>query len=279
MKVGISLPVRELKDDLKALKDFAQAAEELGLNHLRVPDQVIRPGNGHLHEPMMLLAYIAAVTKNIELVPSVIISPTRQTALLAKQAASLDIMAGGRVRIGIGVGTSEEEYHALGHDFHTRGQRVEEQMLLLKKLWTEEQVDFRGTFESIPNVGINPLPIQRPIPLWIGASGVPKASIRSRIGKLADGWFVLASPEEYPEIRDDINQSAEESGRSSKDIGAEAGVAVVGPRESEWQDRVKGWQDAGLTHLCLRTLGGGLEQNQHIPTMQQAAGQLDVKGN
>ena len=134
MKVGISLPVRELKDDLKALKDFAQAAEELGLNHLRVPDQVIRPGNGHLHEPMMLLAYIAAVTNNIELVPSVIISPTRQTALLAKQAASLDIMAGGRVRIGIGVGTSEEEYHALGHDFHTQGQRVEEQMLLLKKL-------------------------------------------------------------------------------------------------------------------------------------------------
>ena len=279
MKVGISLPVRELKDDLKALKDFAQAAEELGLNHLRVPDQVIRPGNGHLHEPMMLLAYIAAVTNNIELVPSVIISPTRQTALLAKQAASLDIMAGGRVRIGIGVGTSEEEYHALGHDFHTRGQRVEEQMLLLKKLWTEEQVDFTGTFDAIPNVGINPLPIQRPIPMWIGASGVPTASIRSRIGKLADGWFVLASPEEYPEIRDDINQSAEESGRSSRDIGAEAGAAVVGPRESEWQDRVKGWHDAGLTHLCLRTLGGGLEQNQHIPTMQQAAEQLDVKGN
>ena len=115
--------------------------------------------------------------------------------------------------------------------------------------------------------------------MWIGASGVPKTSIRSRIGKLADGWFVLASPEEYPEIRDDINQSAEESGRSSRDIGAEAGVAVVGPRESEWQDRVKGWHDAGLTHLCLRTLGGGLEQNQHIPIMQQAAGQLDVKGN
>ena len=115
--------------------------------------------------------------------------------------------------------------------------------------------------------------------MWIGASGVPKASIRSRIGKLADGWFVLASPEEYPEIRDDINQSAEESGRSLRDIGAEAGVAVVGPRESEWQDRVKGWHDAGLTHLCLRTLGGGLEQNQHIPTMQQAAEQLDVKGN
>ena len=279
MKFGISLPVRELKDDLNALKDFAQAADGLGLNHLRVPDQVIRSGNGHLHEPMMLLAYIASVTENIELVPSVIISPARQTALLAKQAASLDIMTGGRVRIGIGVGTSEQEYQALGYDFHTRGRRVEEQMQLLKKLWTEEDVDFNGVFDSIPSLGINPLPVQRPIPMWIGASSVPQPTIRSRIGRLADGWFVLASPEEYPQIKDDIVQAAENAGRSSEDVGAEAGVAVVGPREAEWQDRIKGWQAAGLSHLCLRTLGGGLDLADHIPKMEKTVAELDIDRN
>jgi probable F420-dependent oxidoreductase len=271
MRIGISLPVRELKDDLGALKDFAQTAEGLGLTHLRVPDLVLKPDGGHLHEPMMLLAYVAGVTESIELVPSVIVTPSRQTVLLAKQAASLDIMTGGRLRIGVGVGRSKPEYEALGQDFHTRGRRAEEQMMLLKALWSDETVSFSGHWDRVEGAGLNPLPVQRPIPLWVGASGVPAKAIRSRIGRLADGWFVLASPEEYPEIRDDIAAAAESAGRSAADIGAEAGVAVVGPREAEWRDRVRGWRDAGLTHLCLRTLGGKLEPGQHIKKMQEAA--------
>jgi probable F420-dependent oxidoreductase len=220
---------------------------------------------------MMLLAYVAGVTESIELVPSVIVTPSRQTVLLAKQAASLDIMTGGRLRIGVGVGRSKPEYEALGQDFHTRGRRAEEQMMLLKALWSDETVSFSGHWDRVEGAGLNPLPVQRPIPLWVGASGVPAKAIRSRIGRLADGWFVLASPEEYPEIRDDIAAAAESAGRSAADIGAEAGVAVVGPREAEWRDRVRGWRDAGLTHLCLRTLGGKLEPGQHIKKMQEAA--------
>ena len=121
MKFGASLPVRELKNDISAIRDFAQMADGLGLSHLRVPEQIIRPNSKHLHEPMMTLAYIAAITEKIQLVPSVIILPARQTVLFAKQAAELDVLSNGRVRLGIGVGNNEEEYAALGIDFQKRG--------------------------------------------------------------------------------------------------------------------------------------------------------------
>ena len=274
MRIGISLPVRELQNDIAAIKDFAQAAEDLGLTHLRVPDQVIRPGSGGLHEPMTLMALIAGVTSKIELVPSVIILPARQTVLVAKQAATLDVLSGGRLRLGIGIGKERAEYDALGADFSNRGARCEEQMALLQQLWTRETVELDGKWEQVSGLGINPLPIQRPIPMWIGASAVPSARIRRRSGRLADGWFALCSPEEYPEIRDDIRAEATAAGRDPTAIGTEAGVAVVGPREHEWQSRVTGWRDAGLSHLCLRTLGGDIPADQHIPRMRQAVAEM-----
>lgn len=269
MKIGVSLPVRELKNDLVAIKDFAQAADELGLTHLRVPDQVIRASSGQLHEPMMLMAYIAAVTQDIGLVPSVIILPARQTVMVAKQAAELDVLSGGRVRLGIGVGKNPEEYAALGADYHTRGARCEEQMTLLQQLWTEPQVDFQGRWDTVLGLGLNPMPMQRPIPLWIGASSTPPARIVRRIGRQADGWFVLCSPGEFPALNDAIRNEAAKAGRDPGAIGAEAGVAVVGPREAEWRARVAGWRDAGLTHLCLRTLGGGIAPEAHLPKMRE----------
>ena len=278
MRVGISLPVRELGNDLGAIKAFAQAADELGCTHLRVPDQVLRPGSGDLHEPMMLLAYMAAVTQRIELVPSVIVAPSRQTVLLAKQAAELDILAGGRMRLGIGVGGSREEYAALGMAFNTRGTRVEEQIGLLQALWTQDAVDFDGRWETVRGVGLKPLPVQRPIPIWIGARAEPAPRIRRRIGRQADGWFVLCSPEQFPAVKADIDAAAAAAGRNPAAIGMEAGVAVVGPRESEWRDRVRGWHAAGLTHLCLRTLGGGLEGDAHLAKMQEAWAQLGELG-
>ena len=274
MQIGISLPVRELKDDLSAILAFAQAAEEFGYTHLRVPDQVLRPNSGHLHEPMTILAYVAAVTKAIELVPSVIVTPARQTVLLAKQAATLDALSGGHVRLGIGVGGSSAEYGALGADFHTRGARIEEQINLMRLLWTKETVDFAGRWDTVEGAGLNPLPVQRPIPVWIGASGVPAPRIRRRIGRQADGWFALCSPEEYPAVKADIDAAAVDAGRDPDAIGREAGVAVVGPREAEWRDRVQGWQDAGMTHICLRTLGGGLTADQHIEKMREAIAAL-----
>ncbi len=275
MRFGISLPVRELGDDIAAIKEFAQAAEELGFTHLRVPDQVIRADSGALHEPHTVMTFIAAVTSTIELVPSVIILPARPTVLVAKQAATLDSLSGGRLRLGIGVGRYPEEYEALGADFHNRGARCEEQMELLRLLWTQETVEFDGKWGKVSGAGLNPLPVQRPIPMWIGAAGVPVQRIRRRIGRQADGWFNLASPEEYGEVRDDIFREAEAAERDPKSIGIEAGVAVVGPREPEWKSRVAGWRDMGLTHICLRTLGGGLEAHEHIPRMQQAAAEMN----
>ena len=274
MKIGISLPVREMKNDLGTIRAFAQTAEELGYTHLRVPDLVLRPDSGHLHEPMMLLAYIAAVTEKIELVPSVIVSPSRQTALLAKQAAEVDLLSGGRLRLGIGVGGSRDEYQAMGQDFGTRGARCDEQLELLKLLWTRETVDFDGRWERVMGAGLNPLPVQRPIPIWIGARAVPSDPVIRRIGRHASGWFVLCSPEQFPEVNAKIRAAAESAGREPGQVGMEAGVAVVGPREAEWQARVVRWQKIGLTHLCLRTIGGELNAREHLDKLAEIADQV-----
>ena len=273
MKVGISLPVRELKDDLGAIRAFAQMADDVGYTHLRVPDQVLRPKSGHLHEPLMMLAYVAAVTQRIELVPSVVIAPARQTALLAKQLATLERMSGGRVRLGIGVGGSTAEYQALGEDFHTRGARCEEQIDLLRRLWSEPEVNFEGRWDTVHGAGIDPLPAQQ-IPIWIGAAGMPVPRIRKRIGRQADGWFVLCSPEQFDGLKSDIDSAAGAADRDPASIGMEAGVAVVGPRQAEWKTRVSGWRDKGLTHLCLRTLGGGLDADAHLAAARQAFAEL-----
>lgn len=273
MRIGISLPIRELKDDIGAITAFAQMADELGYTHLRVPDQVLRPKSGHLHEPLMALAYIAAATRNIELVPSVIVAPARQTVLLAKQLATLDRLSGGRVRLGVGVGGSTNEYQALGEDFHTRGRRCEEQIDLLRRLWTEPEVDFNGRWHHVQGAGLDPLP-ERSIPIWIGAAGSPVPRIRQRIGRQSDGWFVLCAPEQFDGLKADIDAAAQAAGRDPAAIGTEAGVAVVGPREAEWKARVTGWRNKGLTHLCLRTLGGGLDADGHLEVAKRALEEL-----
>ncbi len=274
MKIGVSLPVREMQDDLASIVKFAQLAEELGYTHLRVPDMVSRPKGGHLHDSMTMLAFIAAKTDKIRLVPSVIALPARQTLHVAKQAAGIDVLSGGRFVLGVGVGGSKEEYEALGQDFSTRGARCSEQLELLKRLWTQETVDFDGKWDKVDGLGLNPLPIQRPIPIWIGAIPVPSASVIKRIGTYADGWYVLCSPEEFPDVKGRIGTAAKEAGRNPSEIGTEAGVAVVGPREAEWQDRVKGWRDMGLSQLCLRTLGGGLTPAQHLDKLKEVTDQI-----
>ena len=144
MRIGISLPVRELGGDLGAVREFAQTADDLGFARLRVPDQVIRPKSGPLHEPLTLLSWVAGFTRQIELVPSVIVLPARQTALVAKQAAEVDLLSGGRLRMGVGVGGSREEYAALGEDYAQRGARCDEQIELLRRLWTEAEPAFEG---------------------------------------------------------------------------------------------------------------------------------------
>ena len=275
MRIGISLPVRELRDDLGAIRAFAQAAEDNGFTHLRVPDLVLRPEAGHLHEPMLLLAYVAAITERIELVPSVIVTPSRQTVLLAKQAAELDVLSGERTRLGVGVGGSKAEYAALGQDFTTRGTRLEEQIELLRLLWTEPTVEFAGRWDTVTDAGLDPRP-SRPIPIWIGAGRLPVDRVVDRIGRLADGWFVLCGPDDYGELATRIGVAATAAERASSAVGAEAAVAVAGDGAAGWPDLVERWRAAGVTHLCLRTLGAELTADQHVDAMASAAADLGL---
>lgn len=267
LRVGVSLPVRELKDDLAAIRDFAALAEELGFTHLRIPEQIARKESGHLHEPLTLLAYMAGCTRTIELVPSVLVLPARQTALVAKQAAEIDVLSGGRLRLGVGVGSSRREFQALGQDFATRGRRCTEQMQLLKRFWTEESVDFKGEFHEIRGVGIDPLPVQRPIPMWIGGASVPSEPVLRRIGEHADGWFALCAPEEYPELRARIDAFARAAGRDPEAIGGESGVGIHGRTEAEWLAILEARKETAITHLCMRTLGGELDGRGHLDAL------------
>ncbi len=277
MKIGVSLPVRELCDDLGAIRGFAQLAEELAFTHLRIPDQIARPESGALHEPLTLLSYLAACTGSIELVPSVLVLPARQTVWFAKLAAGLDQVSGGRLRLGVGVGASSDEYAALGADFHRRGRRCSEQMELLRLLWTQESVDFDGAFDTVEGNGINPLPLQRPIPMWIGGSvGTPPTPVLERIGRHADGWFALCEPEEFPAIHAKICEYATAAGRDPTKIGAESGVGIQGRSEAEWMGIVAARKASGVTHLCMRTLGGELDGVGHLKALERVRQILDA---
>src|SRR6476646_10352172 len=180
MKLNALFPTRDIGTDPAKIRDFAQAAEELGYHGIEVADHVFgaaprgdwKPTYSEydpFHETFTTMAYIAAVTKKVELVSGVLILPQRQTGLVAKQAAEVDILSGGRLRLGVGVGWNHVEYEALGMDWKTRGARQAEQIELLRLLWTQPVVDFKGKWDTIPQAGLNPLPVQRPIPIWIGA--------------------------------------------------------------------------------------------------------------
>jgi len=264
MRFGVSLPVREMKNDLGAIRAFAELSEDLGLSHLRVPDTIINKNAGHLHEPMTLLAWVAAFTSRIELCPSVIVLPARQTVLFAKQLTELDVLSNGRARLGVGIGSNKDQYAALGQDFRTRGARCDEQLLLLKSLLTQEKVNFSGTWDSVEESGISPSPIQPHIPIWYGGASIPGEKVINRIARHADGWFVLCDPNDYNSIRKKIDNAALKEKRDPNRIQTEAGVAVVGPRKSEWQSRVINWETMGIDYICLRTLGGDLTPQQHL---------------
>src|SRR5262250_1474052 len=206
MQYGVVFPQTEFGNDPLAIKDYAQTADGLGYDYLLVYDHVLsaHPDRGRkltgpythehpFHEPFVFFGYLAAVTTRLQLTTGIIILPQRQTALVAKQAAEIDVLSGGRLRLGIGLGWNQVEYEALNQDFHTRGRRSEEQIEVLRLLWTEETVTYSGRWHRISHAGLNPRPIQRPIPIWIGSGAPqmplpPEAGMR-RIARLADGWF------------------------------------------------------------------------------------------
>jgi probable F420-dependent oxidoreductase len=295
MQVGVTAPITEFGADFIGLRDFIQAAEDLRYAHVRLLDHVLGADpqfhpevpefpythKSYLHEPLTLMSYLAAITHQIHLVTAILILPQRQTALVAKQAAEVDVLSGGRLRLGIGVGWNPVEYEALGEDFHNRGQRCAEQIAVLRALWTQEVVNFKGQWHQITHAGLNPLPIQRPIPIWIGAGRSvqpipPEAALR-RIGRLADGWFPMFSPGSAGQeaiVR--VHGYAREAGRDPATIGLEGRVTVAGKGPQDWLAQARAWEDLGATHLSVGTGGGGLTSpQQHIDAIRSCKEVMD----
>lgn len=276
MRLGVIFPQTEIGTDPQVIRDFAQAVEGIGYDHLVAYEHVLganpasRPEwkgfythRDPFHEPFVLFSYMAAVTRRLELATGILILSQRQTALVAKQAAEVDLLSGGRLRLGVGVGWNAVEYEALGVDFHTRGARIAEQVKVLRALWTQEAVTFHGRWHRIEDAGINPLPVQRPIPIWMG--GVAEAVLR-RIGRLADGWFLsgrVPMVERVAQI-ERVRAYARAAGRSSDEIGIESRISVAGGPD-DWRRGAEEWRRAGATHLSVVTMGAGLQRPEdHI---------------
>jgi probable F420-dependent oxidoreductase len=281
MRIGVVFPQTELGGDAGAVRAYAQRAEELGFTHVLAYDHVLGadpavhtgwdgPYDVHttFHEPMVLYGYLAAVTA-MELVTGIIILPQRQTALAAKQAAEVDLLTGGKFRLGVGIGWNRVEYQALGQDFSTRGQRLEEQITLLRRLWTEQSVTFSGTFDQITGAGLAPMPVQRPIPVWVGAQS---SRAYRRAGRVADGWFPqMALGPQLDQARRIVTEAATEVGRDPASLGMEGRLRWQQDRDS-LAAGMRQWQDAGATHLSVNTMGVGLKTvDDHLAALATAA--------
>ncbi len=281
MRLGVVFPQTEIGSDPAAIRDYTVAVERAGYDHLLVYDHVLgalperftegtgsvrRPPYTHestFHEPFALFGYLAALTQRLELVTGVLILPQRQTALVAKQAAAIDILSGGRLRLGAGIGWNFTEYEALGEDFHTRGRRMTEQIAVLRRLWTEPVVTFRGRWHTLDRVGISPLPVQRPIPLWMGGMAEP---VLRRLARVADGWFPQFQPSaDARAIIERLHGYIRAAGRDPAAVGIEGRISVHSDLPEVLLDSYEAWQALGATHLSVNTMGGGFTSpGQHI---------------
>lgn len=280
MKIGVVFPQTEIGEDAGGVREYVQAVEDLGYDHLLAYDHVLgantasRPGwsgsyssESLFHEIFVLFGYIAAITEKIELVSGVLILPQRQTALVAKQAASIDRLSNGRLRLGVGVGWNDVEYIGLNENFHDRGRRSEEQIAVLRRLWTNEVVDYKGRWHHIPDAGIKPLPVQQPIPVWIG--GYVEATLR-RVGRIGDGWFPRQQPGD--DLRADLEILAEaalDAGRDPADIGIEGRINLAQLPEDEWVPATEAWREIGASHMSVVTMGQGLGSDGHIDLVRR----------
>ena len=278
MQIGVTFPTHEIGTDPGAIRAFAQAAESLGYGHLTAIDHVLgvhlpsHPGyepiknvtlryalTYPIHELLTLFGFLAGVTDRVELFTAILILPQRQTALVAKQAAEVDVLSGGRLRLGVGVGHTDIEYGGLGMSFHDRGARIEEQIRLLRLLWTEEVVTFKGRFHSIEAAGINPLPVQRPIPIWMG--GWSEAVLR-RAARLADGLMT-------PQRIGDMRRYLSEAGRDPSTFGFSVGISI-GDDMAEAVAEARAQEARGITHLAVGTQDAGFTNvDQHIDALRR----------
>src|SRR5262245_50379242 len=292
MKIGVVLPQTEIGNDPDAIKAYAEAVEGMGFTHILVFDHVLganphRPGGWKgpytyrhgFHEPFVLFGFLGAATQRVELATGIVILPQRQTALVAKQAAAVDVLSGGRLRLGVAVGWNPVEYEALGEEFRTRGKRIDEQIEVMRALWTKELVTIGASQHRITAAGINPLPIQRPIPIWLG--GHSEAAMR-RAARLADGWMWSGNIRPDAEGRktlEAVQALVASNGRHPGSFGIEGRVPLARLSPEQWGADVAGWRAMpGVTHVCVDTMRLGLTKGaQHVELLRrfaEAAGAL-----
>lgn len=282
MKIGVIFPQLEIGHDPTVLRTYAETARDLGYSHILAYDHVLGadPANRpdwtgytyteQFHEPFVLFGFMAAAAPGIELITGVIILPQRQTALVAKQAAEVDVLTGGRFRLGIGVGWNAVEYEALNENFRNRGRRSEEQIELLRALWTDPVVSFSGKYHRVAEAGLNPMPIQQPIPVWLGGDS---DVAMERAGRLADGWLPHGRPDDELASRiERVQNVALAAGRPADAVGIEGRLSINEVPESKWGDELARWRSMNVTHLGLNTMGAGLDSpDRHIDTLRRFA--------
>ena len=288
MRLGVTFPQSDLELDAVAVRDFAQAVEGMGFDHLLCYDHVLGAGrrtrpdwagihdeNDRFHEIFVLFGYLAAVTESVELATGVLCLPQRHAPLVAKQAAEVDILSGGRTRLGVGVGWNRVEFEGMGQDFHSRGRRIEEQIAVLRALWTQSTVEFDGEFVTLRDVGINPRPIQQPIPIWYG-SGAEK--ILERVARLADGWI--------PESRDPamiapqlerLRRLLVDAGRDPASFGLQARLSLRDGDPDLWRARYRWYVENGFTHFAIATIWcGATTFDEHIAAIERFCDEVGV---
>jgi probable F420-dependent oxidoreductase len=282
VKLGAVFPQTEIGADPGGVREYARAVQELGFDHLLAYDHVLgaddarHPGlvgpyraEHMFHEILVLFGYLAGIAPQLELVTGVVITGQRQTALLAKQAAEIDVLTNGNFRLGLGIGWNPVEYEALGMSFHDRGRRLEEQIDLMRRLWTEPVIDYEGRWHKVTAAGLNPLPVQRPIPIWIGGSA--ERALR-RAARLADGFFPQRPLDgDWPATMARMREWVAEAGRDWESFGVEQRINVADGTPDDWRQSADGWRGLGATHLSLRTTDAGLEGvDAHIERLREA---------
>jgi probable F420-dependent oxidoreductase len=281
MKLGVVFPQTEIGADPAVIKEYVQTAEGLGYEYLLIYDHVLganpdRPGGWTgpythremFHEPFVLFGWLAALTQRIELVTGVLILPQRQTALVAKQAAQVDVLSGGRLRLGVGIGWNRVEYDALNEDFTNRGKRIEEQVHVLRELWTKPLVKFDGEYHHIPDAGILPMPLQQPIPIWFGGGA---DVVLQRIARLGDGWISNTMPFDKLRARlESLHDYLEQGGRNPKSFGIDIRVNLRTSPQNVWVSEVEQYRKLGATHICFNTMNAGFTSpQQHLDAIKQ----------
>ena len=282
MKIGVVFPQTEIGNDPAAIKAYAEAVEGMGFTHALVFDHVLganpeRPGGWKgpythrhaFHEPFVLFGFLAAATRRLELVSGIIILPQRQTALVAKQAAAVDVLSGGRLRLGVAVGWNPVEFEALGEDFKTRGARIEEQVALMRALWTNELLTFNGKYHRVPDAGLNPLPVQRPIPIWMGGES---EVVQKRMARIADGWMPHFRPGAAAQATvDRLHGMIRDASRDPKAFGIEGRLTLSQIPESDWAKELEAWRAMrGITHLCVNTMNMKLTKpDDHVAALRR----------